>query len=419
MKTLWFAALLLAGGSSARAAETAITLNFNRVMVSSTEKSAAMIDLTGEIKRQSPATKLAGQRIKSVEVDGEASFLGATVILMVSGQAVDSMSEEAGAQEAMILKSAFPKTPGPWMLGIRGQFALQRVVITIDNDDTSAPAVPLDPMVRNDVNTQVASENQAVIDNGPAVVFPATPAQPGQQSVNADFAPGESLIAVSDGSGLIDYVIFVGQDGPDSYTVDYEGSYIPTWSRKQLAKTSGCSGDLCVGTKMNRLGDNITIVGLLPGDRFVVQKSNEKFLVVNRVNLAAKPTPAAALPAAPVKPATPYRVGRYQTGQKAYYVPSAQNVVATTIQGIQPNGSVDLKLPNGTVRNVSRSEQIAVIYGCNRDGFCVGDQVQTVSGNGRLYYGRIVAIQSNDFAVLTLQGMNGLVGFWPFQSLEK
>jgi hypothetical protein len=428
MKTVIFAAATAVLGftNAALAAESVITLNFKSPMLTSQESGAAMVDLSGEIKKQSAATKLAGQRIKSVEVDGQASFMGATVMLLISNQAVDSQSVDAGTTAPIILNSSYPRSPGAWALGIRGQMTLTQIKITIDDEDLKAPILPLDPLVRNDPNAQGGSGGQATIDNGPAVVVvPTAPVQPGQQSVNSDFDIGETVIAVSSTSGLIDYVTIVSDDG-GSYTISYDGRDIPEWTRNQLAKTTGCNADLCVGATMNRLGDNLTIVGLLTGDNFVVQKSNQKYLVVNRSNLAiqpARPTPARPAPAQPVppppRPAGPTRSGRYQVGQKAYLVLDAQHVYTTTINAIRPNGSVDLLMQDGTSRNITRSDQIAVIYGCAADGTCVGDQIQTVAGNGRYYSGRVVGIQSNDFAVLTLQGLSGLVGYWPIQSLEK
>ena len=430
MKTFIFAATFLASllvaENVAFAAESTITLNFKSVMLTSQENGAAMIDLSGEIKKQAASTKLAGQRIKSVEVDGQASFLGATVILLISNQAVDSMSVDAGTTTPLILNSAYPRSPGAWALGIRGQMSVSQIKITIDDEDTKAPIVPLDPLVRNDPNTQTGSGSQTTIDNGPAVVVVPTTPTTDQQTVNQDLLPGETVIAVSSSSGMIDYVTIVSDDG-GSYTVDYGGREIPEWTRDQLAKTTGCNGDLCVGNVLNRLGDTLTIVGILPGDKFVMQKSNQKYLVVNRSNLAATPprpttpaTPAPVKPAPPApRPAGPTRVGRYQVGQRAYLVLDAQHVYSATINAIRPNGSVDLAMADGSSRNVTRADQIAVISGCNSDGLCVGDQIQTVAGNGRYYSGRIIGMQSNDYAVLSIQGMNGMVGYWPFQSLEK
>ncbi len=380
----------------AQASEINVTLNFNNLLLTSQDSGAALIDLTKEIAKQSPKTDITGLRIRSVSINGKPQFLGATLILLVAGQAIDSITLESADKQPALLKTEIPNTPTPWILGLRGQMSFQQITLTLDKQTSNEPLKPI------------------TVEPPPAPPAPTDPNLPNPPlpttSVTGDFAAGERVIAVSSTSGVIDYANIVSFEANNTYTINYLGGTYGGWGRSQLAKITGCNGKLCVSQTLYRHNESIMVIGLLPGDRFVLEKTftRERFV------LGKNDLMASIKPGVPVQ--TPH--GRLGIGQKVLYVGQDNSVTAAEVSRITSEKNIDIKI-NGHLLNITSPQALAVTNGCTANGFCIGDIVYASSSDGQDYQVTVAGIQSNDFIVVYFEGKDGMVGNWPTDSLSK
>ncbi len=242
MKNLILAISIFAAASIAMA-EQSVTLNFSNLNLSSQENSAAQLDISKELQKQAPNTNVAGQRLKSIKLTGSSSGLGATLILLASGKAVDSQTIQSENADS-VLASNVGITPGPWALAVRGQIFVQQIIVTLDTQGTTS----------DDFNF-----------NNSKLVQKAIPVeQPGE------FSSGQPVLYVSN-----DGKIFAGTVNgfyPDgSVGVVIQGRQSKVIDHSQIAIRSGCSssreiGDFCVGDSViaitNSGPKNATIVGI-------------------------------------------------------------------------------------------------------------------------------------------------------------
>lgn len=393
MKTLLLSLLATAAFSSSTfAAESTVTLNFKNITLTSQDSGAAMIDLTNEIRKQSPQTNISGLRIKSAVITGQPSFLGATVVLLVSGQAIDSQTADSSVQ-TLNLSTNLPNTPAPWVLAVRGQMSLQQVKLTLDAQLSDAP-----------------------LQSSPVTQQPnPTDSQPTAPVSKSPFAVGEKVIAVSSSSGIIDYVTFAGADGNGFYTVTYQGTNYDGWSLDQLAKTSGCSANICVGKHVNYRGQDLTVIGLLSNGDFVMDNSfKEEKTVLTKEDLAS----ADSLPGVVIPTPMPAPRSRFHVGENIYYVDNGNRVASVTVNRIRSDGSVDIEM-NDRLYTIKNTAQLGQKRACAGNSFCTGDQVTAISRDGRGYRATIMGVQSDRMVIVSFAGQNGLVGNWPVSYLRR
>jgi hypothetical protein len=226
---------------------------------------------------------------------------------------------------------------------------------------------------------------------------------------------GEKVIAVSSSSGIIDYVTFAGADGNGFYTVTYQGTNYDGWSLDQLAKTSGCSANICVGKHVNYRGQDLTVIGLLSNGDFVMDNSfKEEKTVLTKEDL----TSADSLPGVVIPTPMPAPRSRFHVGENIYYVDNGNRVASVTVNRIRSDGSVDIEM-NDRLYTIKNTAQLGQKRACAGNSFCTGDQVTAISRDGRGYRATIMGVQSDRMVIVSFAGQNGLVGNWPVSYLRR
>lgn len=413
----------------ALAAQT-VSLPAKRVVM--TEGSAAMWDLSAELKKMGIGKDKATSRLVQIDLKLKAGFTGATVGLMLGGIVVDSDTVIDDTEATMTLGADSEITNAPWVLAVRGEVQFIEVRVTVDAA-ADAPANP-EPAPRPEepaprpapapapAPTPTTPEPDVVLpDEGPIPTPRPNPNGPPAPAAT-DLTPGQKLIAVSESSGTIDYVTLVRRERNGTYVVSFDGAEYGGWLRSQFAVLKGCAGPFCVGQAVSWSGwsqaRDLKVVGILGtnGKQVILESRAARTLVAARISELRKPV--ATPPPAP-RPAPVDRNPRNLRRGQYVVVVSANNVSASARIVDVKDGAVSVQMDQtGETQTFSAtSDRVAVLEGCSQRA-CTGQMARTYDRAGRPLEVTVVGLQSETLVVVRASRTGQLVGNWPVQALE-
>lgn len=266
MKNVVIILLFLFVAQVSRAENTVVTLNFKNTSLSSQENQAAVVDLQQEIRRQSSGTNLNGLRLSQVQVIGSSAVLGATVALVIADEALDSQTIESAVSQTVSLQSDVGNTQGSWLLGIRGQLNLEKVVLTLDS--SSGPdlvrqpePIPLPVVTDTDVTPELIVTAPSIVTAPPATVT-VPPAEPIENDLLSMFGPLDRVYyQPSQGEDYFRGKYNGHKDAKTVIVISAEGDNLSVPLNKMF-KRLGCLGDVCVGQRLHFRGVRLTVVGI-------------------------------------------------------------------------------------------------------------------------------------------------------------
>jgi hypothetical protein len=399
MKTS-FALIVLCCSFSTFTALAATTVNVapRKLAIAGDGLRPAQFDFSAELKKTNIGVTNETARLISVDLKIKAQYTGATIALLVAGVAVDSFTVEDDQVVSFSLKSDSTMTTHPWAIAVRGTAQILEMQVTVD-----------------------------AANGADQPVLPTTPTQPVQPQPTpaptptplADLQVGQVVIAVSRTSGRIEPVQITSIEADGTYSVQFDGQIYPNWSRDQLATVSGCSKEFCIGTAVQWSGwsktNDLRIIGLLVGDRLVLESRSADERMVAAITEVKKPTFVTPKP----QPSPKNRL-RFSVGQLAYYVQENHRVNPARVLSVDEKSIIFKVEETGEeYRSGIRSARMAQTTGCTSTNFCVGQQATTLDRGGKPRSVTIVGLQSEDFAVVQIDGSGIMVGNWPIEALRR
>ncbi|MDG0817947.1 beta-sandwich domain-containing protein [Bdellovibrio svalbardensis] len=210
---------------------------------------------------------------------------------------------------------------------------------------------------------------------------------------NEKFCVGNQAYNISRDNRLVT-VVGISPDGKLVLRFNDNGGVGGGWSSADLAMMSGCVSDICVGTQavnIQRDYRRVTVVGIQADQRLLLRFDDNGGIGGgwSRADLAVMKG----------------CVGQVCVGTMAYNI--ERDYRLTRVMAIQADGKFVLTFQdNGTSGGNWDFSSLALLTGCG-NGFCVNDDVIVVSRNNRR--ARIAGIQMNGLYVLRFLD-NGLVG---------
>lgn len=383
--------------TSALAAETTVSVRGRKISLLGDGTKPTLVDITPDLKKQKIGLAPETSRLVKMELKVKAAPTGAIFALMLDGAAVDSSTISDDQVKTITLSADTGSTPQPWIIGVRGSAEILDMKVTVDAAGTEPAPRPVAPSL-------------------PPTSEPSVP-PPTDVGDTEILQPGQKIMIVSRTSGNIDVGSIRRFDSvKGKYVVVYQGKEYFGFDRDQLGLLSGCENGFCVGDKVIRDEERLTIRARLSTGSWVVEDADGEKTVATTAELTKRqsaPTKQAETP----RPPADIGGGRtFYPGQLVLYVlPNGRTQTLTLMEANR--GMVTLVTFNGLSQTVPDDSRVAVFGGCEKT-FCVGDQILTTDRSGMRHQGVIIAMQSPSLVVIRLMDYPVDLGNWPLASLR-